>query len=83
MTDDAPASAAAVPYLGSWRLRRRVIFYTLGFCGADVGYLSIFATDTALHQQIGVALVALAATVIGSYVFGAVWDDHNIRKSVT
>ena len=82
MDGDAPDKpAASSVYVGSWKFRRRVIFGTLSFCGANVAYLTVAGTDTVLHQQIALALTGLAATVIGSYVFGAVWDDHSIRRN--
>lgn len=68
------------PYIGSWKLRRRVVFGTLFYCAAMVTYLVIWGKDTSLNAQIGVALIGLAVMVIGSYVFGAVWDDKNIRN---
>ena len=80
MGDDAPSTVTA-PYMGSWHQRRRVIYGTLVFCGVNVGYLTAWGSDTALHQQIAIALIGLAASVIASFVFGAVWDDHSIRKA--
>lgn len=59
----------------SWIIRRRIIYSTLMFCAATAMY--------AVHQNTGsptegtaiMAAFGLAATVIGSYIFGAVWDD--------
>lgn len=80
----APANASQTPvYRGSWKLRRRVVFCTLAFCAAEITYLTAWASDTALHQQIAIALIGLAGGTIGSYVFGAVWDDHSIRRAET
>lgn len=67
-------------YRGSWKIRRRIIYGTLLYCAGVVLYLVVWGSDTALHQQIALALVGLAGAVIGSYVFGAVWDDHSIRR---
>jgi DMSO reductase anchor subunit len=58
-----------------WRVRRRVVVATLLYCAALVLWLAAFAADTPLRQQIAIALVGLAGATIGSYVFGAVWDD--------
>lgn len=63
-----------------WKRRRRVIFATLAFCAAEVAYLTIWGTDTGLNNTIVTSLILLAGSVIGSYVFGAVWDDANARK---
>jgi len=34
-----------------------------------------------MTTQVVLALIALAGGVIGSYVFGATWDDKNARNS--
>lgn len=60
---------------GSWKNRRRVIFTTLFYCGAVIGYMIFKGEDTGLNRDIASGLILLAASVIGSYVFGAVWDD--------
>jgi hypothetical protein len=64
-----------------WRIRRKVIFATLLFCAVEVGYLTLAGQDTQLHQAIATSLILLAGSVIGSYVFGAIWDDANARKA--
>lgn len=61
----------------SWIWRRTTVFGTLGFCAWAVGYLTIWGADTALAREIATSLILLAGTVIGSYVFGATWDDLN------
>lgn len=58
-----------------WRVRRTIIVGTLIYCAIHVSWLTFCAQDTPLRQQIAVALIGLAGAVIGSYVFGAVWDD--------
>lgn len=63
-----------------WKRRRRIIYLTLAFCAAVIGWLVLFGADTALNNTIVTVLVVLAGSVIGSYVFGAVWDDANARK---
>lgn len=60
---------------GTWTNRRRVIFGTLLYCAAAIAYLIFRGEDTRLHQDIASGLILLAASVVGSYVFGAVWDD--------
>ena len=80
MSDDIPHQISPPVYKGSWKNRRVVVFCTLAYCAVVVLYLAIHGSDTALHQQIAIALVGLAGGTIGSYVFGAVWDDHSIRK---
>lgn len=62
----------------SWRIRRRIIFATLIFCAAEIIYLTIWGKDTDLASTIVNGVLILAGSVIGSYVFGAVWDDRNV-----
>lgn len=76
------ADGPSVP--GTWKQRRRIIHGTLAFCAGAVGYI-VWAPGDAItapvHATIATALIALAGGVIGSYVFGAVWDDHNARRA--
>lgn len=65
-------------YRTQWRIRRSIIFLSLTFCAIGVGYLIIAGQDTRLHETIASGLLLLAGSVIGSYVFGAVWDDKNV-----
>lgn len=61
----------------SWRIRRRIIIGTLLFCGGEIVYLTVWGADTNLHSTIASGVLILAGSVIGSYVFGAAWDDKN------
>lgn len=61
----------------SWFYRRWVVFGALFFCAWPVGYLTVWGADTALARDIVQVLSLLAGGVIGSYVFGAAWDDKN------
>lgn len=62
----------------SWRIRRRIILATLMFCAAEVLYLTVWGRDTGLHETLANGALILAGSVIGAYVFGAVWDDANV-----
>lgn len=64
----------------SWRVRRRIIVSTLLFCAGEIIYLTGWAEDTDLASTIANGVLILAGSVIGSYVFGAVWDDQNVRN---
>ena len=61
----------------AWSFRRRVVIATLLFCAGVVVKITVWS-----HQSdaIGEALVTmafgLAGAVIGSYIFGAVWNDR-------
>ena len=58
-----------------WRHRRRIVYGSLSFCFAVIGYIVATKWDSPTAQGIVMYLSALAGSVIGSYVFGAVWDD--------
>ncbi len=66
----------------SWTIRRRVIAATLLFCAAVVGWLAVEGPSTPLNETIANGLILLAGGVIGSYVFGAAWDDLNVMKTL-
>lgn len=68
---------------GSWKLRRRVIFGSLAFCAVGISAVLASPGDAVtapIRGQIALALIGAALGIIGSYVFGAVWDDSNARK---
>lgn len=58
-----------------WKIRRRIISSTLIFCAGVILYLVLYGKDIQLHEAIANGLILLAGSVIGSYVFGATWDD--------
>lgn len=60
---------------GSWKNRRRVIFGTLLFCMLSVGYVLYKGEDLKIYETTITMSFILAGSVIGSYVFGATWDD--------
>ncbi len=61
----------------SWRIRRRIVVITLLWCGLMITYLAAWGRDIELSATIANGTLLLMASVIGSYVFGAVWDDKN------
>lgn len=77
----APAVTFATGDFEWWR-RRIAIGGVLVFCALVVGYLTIWGTDSILHRDIANGLILLAGSTLGSYVFGAVWDDGNKRKAI-
>jgi hypothetical protein len=65
-----------------WGRRRRLIFVTLGFnlCAAVGLHAAAFlGMEGTLLNTLVLSNYSLAGAVIGSYVFGAVWDDRNAR----
>lgn len=60
----------------SWKIRRRIIVGTLLFCAGEIVYLTVWADSTSLAETIANGVLILAGSTIGSYVFGAVWEDR-------
>jgi hypothetical protein len=67
----------------SWRIRRRIIHLTLLFCAFCISWVLIVQDDRSVLEIVVMSAFALAATVIGSYIFGAVWDDNNFMAQAT
>jgi hypothetical protein len=68
-----------------WKRRRRIIYATLMFCAFAAGVLlgaAVDGRDTSYLHAITYCVFGLATSVIGSYVFGAVWDDKNARDAL-
>lgn len=66
----------------SWRIRRRIIVATLLFCAGEIIYLTGWGQDTDLASTLANGVLILAGAVIGSYVFGAAWDDRNVMTAM-
>lgn len=66
----------------NWPARRRVLFFALLFCFGNVQYLILWGDDTSLHKETVSTLLWVLAAIIGTYVFGAVWDDRNRRDTM-
>ncbi|CAH1657371.1 hypothetical protein CHELA1G11_11260 [Hyphomicrobiales bacterium] len=64
----------------NWKIRRWVVFIWLTFSAVLISFIVFTGTDTALNQQSVIALIASSTAIIGSYVFGAVWDDNGKRR---
>lgn len=72
-----------LPNKPSWKARRRIIYATLIFCAFCIGYILFKGQPTSLNEIIVLSCFGLAGSVIGSYVFGAVWDDKNFMEQVS
>jgi hypothetical protein len=70
-----PRTTARNAFRSSWTMRRRIIIIVLVWCGVMVTYLAILGRPIQLSETAVNGLLLLMASVIGSYVFGAVWDD--------
>jgi hypothetical protein len=67
-----------------WHRRRRLIYATLAFnlvSGIALLVAGLLGMDSTLLTTLTVSNYSLAGAVIGSYVFGAVWDDKNARDT--
>lgn len=58
-----------------WKIRRRVVAITLAFCAAVVAYCVYVNTGSRTEETAVLSSFGLAGAVIGSYIFGAVWED--------
>jgi len=67
----------------TWPKRRKVVYGALCFCALVIAFALGAATaakDMAVVRAIADHSFWLGAAVIGSYVFGSIWDDTNKRK---
>jgi hypothetical protein len=63
-----------------WHRRRRLIYATLAFCALSavaIEWAAFHGADSTLLTTLATLNYGLAGATIGSYVFGAVWDDKN------
>lgn len=62
---------------GNWALRRGFMFIVSAFCAGVISYILWSGVDTApADTAMSMSFVVLLGNV-GSYVFGATWDDKN------
>lgn len=63
----------------NWSIRRRIVASTLAFCAFVVVYclwkVDDGTADSRILETAVNAAFTLAGAVIGTYVFGAVWQD--------
>ncbi len=62
---------------GQWGFRRRLVVYTLGFCASCVAWVLLKEMDNETVRTVTSSAFGLSGAVIGSYIFGAVWNDKN------
>lgn len=71
------------PRLGSWGVRRTFMFVVSAFCCWVVAYVLINRIDTRpADTAVMFALLGLLG-IVGSYVFGAVWQDIKFKQADT
>ena len=65
---------------GTWVIRRRFMFVSIGFCMAVVAYCLHFDMDSEVAQNaVNMSFLVIMSTV-ASYVFGATWESINRPK---
>lgn len=70
------------PHAPKWERRRGTVFASLMYCAVQNAYLTLYGADTILSRALAEGAFLLAGAVIGSYVFGATWDDRNKMNHV-
>lgn len=63
-----------------WKIRRKIIIFTLMFCAFCVSYIMFQAVELAIFHTIVTGCFTLAGSIIGAYVFGATYQDVAIEK---
>lgn len=62
-----------------WVIRRTFMFVVCFFCMLVVGWLAygavMFDTSNVLATSLGITSLVAIITCVGSYVFGAAWED--------
>jgi hypothetical protein len=67
-------------FLDNWPKRRRWMQVILAWALANAQYIIIWGRDSGLHENALIALLTLIASILGTYVFGATWDDRDKRR---
>ncbi len=70
-------------YLDNWPRRRRWMIVILTWMIGNAQYLIIWGQDNAIHQNALITLLGAVVAILGSYVFGATWDDREKRRHLT
>ncbi|NLS06853.1 hypothetical protein HGP14_26440 [Rhizobium sp. P32RR-XVIII] len=64
-----------------WAVRRRIIILSLIWIAALVTYLAVRGRPIALSDTAMTNLLWIYGGIVGSYVFGAVWDGKNKQRA--
>lgn len=78
---DLPIVLPGVGASTTWKLRRRFLFAVSAFCAWVIGYVLYRGLDTGpADTAVTMAFLTLIGNV-GSYVFGATWQDVSATKA--
>lgn len=69
------------PAMSSWTVRRRFMFAVSAFCALAISYVLVARLDTTPADTAVTMGFFTLATIVGSYVFGAAWEDISASKS--
>ncbi|MCS0459549.1 hypothetical protein [Rhizobium favelukesii] len=64
-----------------WAVRRRIIILSLIWIAVLVTYLAVWGRPIALSDTAVTNLLWIFGGIVGSYVFGAVWETNVARKT--
>ena len=66
-----------IPPPHSWKIRRIFMFAVTGFCMASILLALLVKPDTGVAGTVVSFAFGTITGTLGTYVFGAVWDDKN------
>lgn len=61
----------------SWKIRRAFMFVVVGFSMAVILLALLVKPDAGVSNTVVLAAFGAISATLGSYVFGATWDDKN------
>ena len=65
----------------SWKNRRRFLITVIAFCMSVISYVLHYNLQSAVAETAVTMAFLIIGTSLGSYVFGAAWQDVSIAKS--
>jgi hypothetical protein len=80
--DEIARRTQALAGLGSWKLRRRMMFGTVGFCMVTVWAVLLLRLDSRVAESAVNGCLLLIGAVVPVYVFGAAWEDIRTKQMV-
>lgn len=60
----------------SWKHRRRLMFSVVAFSMSCIAWAMFKDSDSQVHQTAVTMGFTTLISITGTYVFGAVWNDH-------
>jgi hypothetical protein len=68
---------------GSWTVRRRFMFAVSAFCMCVISWVLWRDMTSSVAEAAVVSSFFVLATIVGSYVFGAAWQDNTAMRVVS